>query len=195
MRIKLKQWAEENALSYQSAVKHFHKGLIDGSFKDPVTGSIYVTITPTIEKQDRGVALYSRVSSSQNKDNLERQSERLVNYAIARGYRITHNVSEIASGMNDSRPKLSKLLEQEWDILVVEHKDRLTRFGFPYLEKIAQLKNARIEVINVPEDKDDLMNDLVAVITSFCARLYGQRRSKRLTEKITQDLQDENKNH
>jgi len=91
-------------------------------------------------------------------------------------------VQEIASGMNDDRKKLHALLKQKnFDVLLVEHKDRLTRFGFRWFEEICPFK---IEVINVAEDTThDLMEDLVSIVTSFCARLYGQRRGREKTDK------------
>lgn len=139
------------------------------------------------------VAVYARVSSSENKDNLERQAERMVAYANARGYQVAEIVKEVGSGLNDQRPKLVKLLKDpSITLIVVEHKDRLTRFGFNYLETLLNLQNRRIEVVNpVMDEKDDLMSDFVAIITSFCARLYGQRRNKRKTERLIKQLQSE----
>ena len=83
------------------------------------------------------MVLYSRVSSDENKDNLDRQMERLKMFAIAKGYQIVKEVKEIGSGLNDNRQKLNNLFEKElnsFDILLVEHKDRLTRFGFNYID-------------------------------------------------------------
>jgi predicted site-specific integrase-resolvase len=129
------------------------------------------------------------VSSSQSKDNLKSQVKRLADYCAAKGYPITHEVSEIGSGLNDSRRKLLRLFDQDdWSVLVVEHKDRLTRFGFRYLERLAAAQDRKIEVINATDDDTDLMGDLVSVITSFCARIYGHRRSKRRTEKIIAEM-------
>jgi predicted site-specific integrase-resolvase len=71
----------------------------------------------------------------------------------------------------------------------VEHKDRLTRFGFKYIEVLMEIQGRKIEVINnLEDDKDDLIQDFISVITSFCARIYGQRRSKRSTEKLIKEL-------
>jgi len=71
----------------------------------------------------------------------------------------------------------------------VEHKDRLTRFGFKYIETLMELQDRKIEVINnLDDDKDDLIQDFISIITSFCARIYGQRRSKRSTEKLIKEL-------
>ena len=71
----------------------------------------------------------------------------------------------------------------------MEHKDRLTRFGYNYLEQLLKMQDRRIEVINLAESgKEDLIQDFVSIVTSFCARLYGQRRSKRKTERLIAEL-------
>jgi len=76
--------------------------------------------------------------------------------------------------------------------IVVEHQDRATRFGFGYLETLLAQQGRVIEVVNLAEDEQqDLLEDLGAVVYSFCARLYGQRRGKRKTERITAELQRE----
>lgn len=93
--------------------------------------------------------------------------------------------------MNDSRPKLLALLaDQSLSLIVVEHKDRLTRFGFRHFETLLKGQGREIEVVNVAENgTEDLLADLVSIIYSFCARLYGQRRAKRKTEKIVAELE------
>ena len=141
------------------------------------------------------VAIYARVSSAEHKENLERQVERLVQYCTVRGYQVAQITQEIASGVNDSRPKLLTLLkDRQATRIVVEHKDRLTRFGFRYLETLLEIQGRTIEVVNVAEnDKEDLIADLVAIVYSFTARLYGQRRAKRKTERLIQELQGEDK--
>lgn len=185
-KVKLSQYAAENGLSYRTALRHYHAGMLRG--EQLATGSIFVYVSEPEVSKSRGVALYSRVSSSENGDNLKRQQGRLEDYATARGYVIARNVSEVGSGLNDARPKLLDLLRDDsWEILVVEHKDRLTRFGFNYLDVLLSKEGRKIEVINVSEDKDDLMEDFVSVITSFCARIYGKRRSRRVTEKIIEE--------
>ena len=88
------------------------------------------------------------------------------------------------------RPKRLKLLnDPAVTLIVVEHKDRLTRFGYNYIEQLLKMQNRRVEVINLAENgKEDLIQDFVSIVTSFCARLYGQRRSKRKTERIIAEL-------
>ena len=140
-------------------------------------------------KQERTI-IYARVSSAENKNNLETQCERLRNFASAKGYKIAQEVKEIGSGLNDKRPKLERLLaKDDWDILLVEHKDRLARFGINYLNVLLAKQGKRIEIINDADgNSEGLMQDFVAIVTSFCARLYGLRGSKRKTEKIIEQL-------
>jgi predicted site-specific integrase-resolvase len=140
-------------------------------------------------KEER-VVIYCRVSSTANKSNLESQAQRLIDYCNARGYQVSKVVTEFGSGLNDKRPKLEKLLkEQDFTKLVVEHKDRLTRFGFNFIDKMLETNGINVEVVNnVETDKEDIVQDFVSVITSFCARIYGQRRSKRKTEELVREL-------
>lgn len=190
---KLSDYAKRLSISYQTAWSHYNKGLISNT--KVINKRVYVLKEELDTPQENSItnaALYSRVSSSENKPNLERQSERLEQYAIAKGYTITHSIKEIGSGVNDNRTKLLKLLKDDsWDVLIVEHKDRLTRFGYKYLELLAEAQNKNIEIINTTNDKeDDLMQDFVSIITSFCSRLYGLRRSQRKTEKLIKELKN-----
>ncbi len=136
------------------------------------------------------VIIYARVSSSENKKNLDTQAERLVGYAAAKGYQIKEVVKEIGSGVNDNRHKLQKILHDgKATKIIVEHKDRLTRFGFNYIKTLLERQGCVIEIVNaVDNDKEDLMQDIVSIITSMCARYYGLRRGKRKTDKIIAEL-------
>jgi putative resolvase len=137
--------------------------------------------------------VYARVSSTENKTNLETQKERLISYCNAKGYKVSNVITEFGSGLNDKRPKLQKLLEDpNITRIVVEHKDRLTRFGFNYIETLLKKNGVALEVINVVDnERQDLIQDFVSVITSFSARIYGQRRSKRKTEQLIKNLENE----
>jgi predicted site-specific integrase-resolvase len=192
--MKLSAYARKVGVSYRTAFRWFHAGKLPGYQMD--TGTIIVTDAPpqtTVTVTEPKVAIYTRVSAAENKDNLEGQAKRLTDYCAAKGYRVALVVKEIGSGVNDTRPKLMKLLtDPSVTLIVVEHKDRLTRFGFNYLEKLLAMQGRRIEVINLAENgKEDLVQDFVSIVTSFCARLYGQRRSKRKTERIIAELHAE----
>ena len=93
---------------------------------------------------------------------------------------------EVASGVNDNRQKLSKILmDDSVKRIVVEHKDRLTRVGFNYIETLLGGQGREVVVINLAAtDNDDLLEDLASIVYSFCARLYGKRRAQRKAELV-----------
>jgi putative resolvase len=133
-----------------------------------------------------GVALYVRVLSADQKEDASRQVQRLREYAAARGYRVMAEVLEIASGLNDERPKLKMLLTSpRVGVLVVEHRGRLTRFGYGYIATLLEQQGRRVEEIypSDSEDREGLVDDFVAVITSLAARISGRRNSKRRAER------------
>lgn len=188
--MKLSEYAKKLGISYTTAWRLWKKGQLN-AYQLP-TGTIIVRESEQLEGVQGEVAcIYTRVSSSENKDNLKRQAERLVQYATARGYQIYKVVEEVGSGLNDNRRKLLSVLEDNnFTVLVVEHKDRLTRFGANYIELFLKQTGRRLEIVNgSANDKDDLMSDFAAVITSFCSRLYGLRRAKRKTEKLIAELE------
>ena len=188
--MKLSEYAKQKGVTYRTAQNHWYKGLLNGEQLATGTIVIFEDDKKIVEDKILQVATYARVSSSQNKDNLDKQQSRLIDYANAKGYKTLYNIKEIGSGLNDARPKLIELLSnKKIDIILVEHKDRLTRFGFKYIEVLMENQGRKIEVINnLDDDKDDLIQDFISVITSFCARIYGQRRSKRSTEKLIKEL-------
>ena len=189
--IKLSEYARKNSFTYKTAYCHWKDGIING--KQLKTGTILINDESTFDDKDIKVAIYSRVSSSENKDNLEKQNERLRSYANAKGYKIYKEVKEIGSGLSDNRKKLYDLLnDNEIDIIIIEHKDRFSRFGLNYIKLLLEKQNRKLEIINeANNDREDLMQDFVSIITSFCARLYGQRRNKRKTEKLIEELKND----
>ncbi len=189
--MKLSQYAKQQGISYRTAFRWWQAGQIKG-YQAP-SGTIIVTEGEVSVSRPEKVAIYARVSEASHKENLEWQAERLSQYCTVRGYQVVQVVKEIASGVNESRPKLLSLLKDtSITRIVVEHKDRLTRFGFHYLETLLETTGRRIEVVNVAEnDKEDLIADLVAIVSSFTARLYGPRRAKRKTERIVKELHGE----
>ena len=156
MRYKLSDYAKKFNVTYRTAWNRYKAGKIDNCKIDD-TGHVYIDI-PELGLSNK-CAIYSRVSNADRKDNLDRQSERLTNYSINNGYNILYNIKEIGSGLNDNRPKLIKLLKQsDWDILVVENKDRLTRFGFNYLEIMLNINNKKIVVVNRSDESNPIID-------------------------------------
>ncbi len=187
--MKLSAYAKQQGISYSTALRWWKAGQIKG-YQAPSGTIIVDSHEPVVVAQK--VAIYARVSSAEHRANLERQVERLSQYCEVKGYQVTLIIKEIGSSVNDSRPKLLSLLKDtSITLLVVEHRDRLTRFGFHYIETLLETQGRKIEVVNIAEnDKEDLIADLVAIIYSFTARLYGQRRAKRKTERIGALLQE-----
>ena len=197
--IKASEYAKKMSLHIRTVYRYYHNGKIKG-YQDKETGTIFI-LNPFKNKNEDNlenkVVLYARVFSNENKSNLDSQLERLRLFASAKGYQIVKEIKDIGSGLNDNRSKLNYLLEKElneFKILLVEHKVRLTRFGFNYIDILLKSHNKKIEVINlVDNDKEDLIQDFISVITSFCARIYSQRISKRKVEKLIKELEDESK--
>lgn len=187
--MKLSKYAEKIGVKRATATKWFHKGLIKGAYQLS-TGTIIVPDEIFNEKESENgeTVIYTRVSSPERrKTDLEYQAKRMSDFCISNGWKIDRIIKEVGSGLNDSRPKLMELFDGKRNIkrIVVEHKDRLTRFGFNYLLALAEARGIEIIVANKTENwKDDLMMDFVSVITSFCARMYGQRRGKKKKDKM-----------
>jgi putative resolvase len=188
--MKLSDYAKQMGVRYETAWRWFRDGKIQGQRIGPRTIIITEGQPAPAEKSQR-VAIYARVSSAENTPNLDSQAERLAAYCAAKGYQVAKVVKEIGSGVNDARPKLLALLEdQSIGLIVVEHKDRATRFGFRYLDTLLKSQGRTIEVVNLAENgQEDLLADLTAILYSLTARLYGQRRAKRKTESIIASLE------
>ncbi|MDK2784075.1 MAG: hypothetical protein PWQ32_1664 [Thermococcaceae archaeon] len=146
------------------------------------------------------VVIYARVSSRDQKEDLERQVEYLKNYCSTKGYKVAKILTDISSGLNENRKglkQLFKLVESgEITKVVITYKDRLTRFGFKYLEQYFNSHGVEIEVIFDNEEKTpekELVEDLLAIVTSFAGKLYGARshKKKRLVEAVKNALRDD----
>jgi len=174
---KLSDYAKENSITYRTAWNRFKAGKIRGAFLED--GHVKIPIN-NLPKQLTNVVLYARVSNNDRKDSLNDQLKRLENFAISNGYIIVKSIKEVGSGMNDNRSQLTNILKTDyWDLIIVENKDRLTRFGFNYIKLLLNKQNKDILVINNQEtEKHEILTDLISVIYSFSARIYGLRRKK-----------------
>jgi putative resolvase len=176
--ITLKRWIYQGKIR---AVK-----TIGRRYRIPESEILRIMGKEQLEPRNRAV-MYARVSSyDQVKDgDLDRQFEHLMDYASMRGYQVIETIREIGSGLNDRRPKLLRILrmvaEREVDVIVVEYKDRLTRFGFNYLAEFAQSHGARVETVFGDVKKDatqELVEDMISIVNMFSAKLYGLRSQK-----------------
>ena len=157
--MKLSVYAKKKGISYLTAFRHWQKGYLKG--EQLSSGTIIVYEDELQTHKESLTVLYARVSSSENKTNLESQLNRLREFANAKGYTIVREVKEIGSGLNDKRPLLEKVLaSDDWNIILAEHKDRVARFGLNYLNVLLKKQGKQIEIINnILEDKEDLMQD------------------------------------
>jgi len=188
--MKLRAFAQQVGVRYETAWRWFKAGKIKG--RQLESGTIIVTEELSQHpEREIIVVVYARVSANENRPNLNTQAERLCAYCAAKGWKVSRVVKEVGSGVNDGRKKLLALLaDPTITVIVVEHKDRLTRFGFKYIETLLAVQGRSIEVVNITENPiEDLMADLVSIIYSFSAKLYGQRRAKRKTEQIVKELE------
>ena len=188
--MKLSKWAKKNGVSYGTALSWFHSGKIPNA-RQMDTGTILVDEQISKIQQER-VCVYARVSNQSRKKEIQYQIDRIVEFSGARGLVINKVYKEIASGMNDNRKQMWGMLDSNPTIIVIENKDRLTRFGFCYLEKLLARQGCQIIVMNKDtEDESDLLKDFVSIITSFCCRLYGLKRGQNKAKKIKKELKDD----
>jgi len=138
------------------------------------------------------VAIYARVSARKQEENLNRQVERLRQYCKEKGYKKPIEFIEVASGLNDKRRKFHKMIDavirKEISLIVIEYKDKLSRFGLRFIYHFFEGLSCKIEVIESESSKDEnkeLVDDMLALITSFSARLYGKSGGrKKLKEEL-----------
>ena len=139
-----------------------------------------------------GVAVYARVSSSDQRPDLDGQVARVVEFVTRKGWSVARTVTEVGSGLNGHRPKLMKVLaDPSVAIVAVEHRDRRMRFGAEYVESALAAQGRRLVVVDPDETKDDLVQDMIEVLTSMCARLYGGRSARNRAEKALKAASEE----
>lgn len=137
---------------------------------------------------------YARVSSNKQKQkgDLDRQSQRLSEYCAKKGWRVTHIIKDVGSGLNDNRSGFIRLtdmvLNKKVNKLVVEHKDRLTRFQFNFIKKIFESYGCEVIVIDGADVSNDeeLATDIMSLMASFSGKFYGRRSAERRKKKKTE---------
>ena len=156
-----------------------------------------MNINPNI---DRKIIWYCRVSSNKQKDDLQRQIENMRMYLISKG-KPFEIISDIGSEINYKKKVLKELIklitQNKVEKIVVLYKDRLLRFGFELIEYIASLYNCEIEIIDNTEksEQQELVEDLVQIITVFSCKLQGKRANKarKLVKELIEDGEDSDK--
>ncbi len=179
--MKLSAWAKEQGISYQAAWRMYRDGKLPVPVEKLPTGTIIVKppkAAPT------GVAVYARVSSSDQRSELDGQVARVVAFVTGQGLSVVRTVTEVGSGWGGHRAKLMEVLaDPSVAIVAVEHRDRLMRFGAEYVESALAAQGRRLVVVDPGETRDDLEQDMMDVLTSMCARLYGRRSARKRAEK------------
>ncbi|WP_046471318.1 IS607 family transposase [Allosalinactinospora lopnorensis] len=175
--MKLSEWAERNGVHYQTAWRWAR----DGTMPVPVTRTptgLWLVHEPDPAPPGRTVA-YCRVSSADQKADLDRQVSRVVQAATDQGMPVAEVVTEIGSGLNGRRRELHRLLaDADVATIVIEYRDRLARFGVEHLESALAASGRRLVVLEDDGTDDDLVRDMTEVLTSMCARLYGKRSAR-----------------
>jgi len=185
--MKLSAYAKANGVTYQTAYRWFRQGLVPNTTQ-LANGTILVAEEKPAAPQTR-LVIYGRVSNASRRKEIDYQIQRIETFCSANGWQIDAIYKEVASGMNDSRKQLWRMIESKPTKIVVENKDRLTRFGFAYLEILLSKLGCEVVVMNkATTDEQDLIRDLVSIITSFCCRLYGLRRGYNKAKKIREEM-------
>jgi putative resolvase len=183
--MKLSDWARKQGISYLTAWRWFKAGKLPVPARQLPTGTILVE-EPCPEGR---TVLYARVSSADQKEDLFRQVERLEAFAKAQGWTDYEVVAEVWPGFNSRRRKLLRVLKDPTvGRIVVEHRDRLTRFGFEMLQAALYAAGKRLVVVEEGEVTDDLARDLLEILTSACERLYGRRSARNRAQKALEVL-------
>ncbi|MEO5969841.1 MAG: IS607 family transposase [Bdellovibrionia bacterium] len=191
--MRLSDWAEKQGINYMTAWRWFKHGKMPVKAIQTPSGMILVEDDIEGEKrtQLKSTSIYARVSSHDQKKDLEGQVARMSIYAANNGLIVTKILTEIGSGLNGNRKKLLSILaDKSIDVILVEHKDRLTRFGFEYIETLLRSQSREVIVVDKDELSDDLVRDMIEVLTSFCARLYGKRSARNKALKAIEAMKE-----
>jgi len=179
--MKLSEYAKSQGISYRTVWNQYKAGKLGVPARQLPTGTIIVDVPIKPHK----VIVYARVSSHDQKKDLLPQVERCMKHLKKLNISVSDVVTEVGSGMNGKRRKLlSVLSDPDVTHVVVEHRDRFMRFGSEFVEAALNSKGAKLIVIDDSELDDDLVQDMVSVLTSFCARLYGKRSAKNRAKKM-----------
>lgn len=182
--MNLTEWARRQGVHPQTAYRWFREGTLPVPAVRVNKRTVLVSPDAAVAASGESFGLYARVSSHDQRSDLDRQVARLSEWAALTGRPIVRVEAEVGSGMNGSRSKLRRLLaDPKVTAVVVEHRDRLARMNAELVEAALSAHGRRLVVLDTGEVDDDLVRDMVEVLTSFCARLYGRRSARNRAEK------------
>jgi putative resolvase len=173
--VNLSAWADRVGVNKHTAYRWYREGTLPVPARR-VGKLILVDVDETVPSAPARTVVYARVSSHDQRGDLDRQVARVTTWATSEGLAVSEVVTEVGSGMNGRRRKFQRVLaDPSATVIVVEHRDRLSRFGVENLEAVLSAQGRRVVVVDDTEMDDDLVRDMTEVLTSFCARLYGKR--------------------
>lgn len=173
--MNLAAWAELNGVARVTAYRWFRAGLLPVPAQR--VGRLILVNDAAAEAPRRGrTVVYARVSSADQKFDLDRQVARVAAWATTQQMPVDKVVTEVGSALNGHRRKFLALLrDPAVTRIVVEHRDRFCRFGSEYFEAALAAQGRALVVVDSAEVDDDLVRDMTDILTSMCARLYGKR--------------------
>ena len=178
--MNLTEWARARGVHPQTAYRWFREGTLPVPAVRVNQRTVLVSPDTPAEPAAAGYGLYARVSSHDQKPDLDRQVARLTAWAADAGGQVVRVEAEVGSGMNGSRAKVRRLLaDPKVTTVVVEHRDRLGRMNTELAESALSAHGRRLVVLDDGEVDDDLVRDMVEVLTLFCAGLYGRRSARK----------------
>ena len=190
----VKEWAAREGLHPQTVWKWCREGTMPVPVEHTPTG-MWLIHDPKYETRSCATpdgsrtVCYARVSSADQKTDLQRQADRLKAFALSMGVEAPEVVTETGSGMNDKRRKLNRLLaDPTVGTVIVEHRDRLARMNFELVENALKAQGRRVIVVDDTELDDDLVRDMTEVLTSFCVRLYGRHAAKHRAQRALEAM-------
>lgn len=184
--MRLSQYAKKTGISYKTAYRWWKAGKLN-AYQMP-SGAVIVR-----ENLELKAALYARIARESNWQEAEWQLERLRKYAAEQGYNVVTEVADTASCLDEKRPGLSQLLaDPTINLILAEEPSRITRFGLGYLQQILALEGRRIEFLRPTDELDDeVVSDLLEVITRLTTGRFGRKGATLQAEKIRQFIEQE----
>ena len=173
--VNLKEWAARQGVSYATARAWYRAGKLPVPARK--VGGLVLIGDPAAPVAPPGrTVVYARVSSADQKDDLDRQVARVTGWVTGQQLAVDRVVTEVGSALNGHRGKFLALLrDPSVTTIVVEHRDRFARFGAEYAEAALAASGRRLLVVDPGEVDDDLVRDVTEILTSLCARRYGRR--------------------
>ncbi len=174
--MNLREWAQTQGVHPQTAYKWFREGKLPVPARKMGKLILVGNLDERPARRPGRTVVYTRVSSADQKPDLDRQVARVTSWATEHGYEVGGVVSEVGSALNGKRRKFLALLkDREVTTILVEHRDRFARFGAEYVSAALEATGRRLVVVDDSEVDDDLVRDMTEILTSMCARLYGKR--------------------